>query len=367
MKPPADVLHRRSLRRARLIGCALAAAAFSVTALAGELSSELPALATRLAREHGVCAVAFATVSDGRVSGGGAASGCGPADSVTEDSVFQAASLSKPVFAHVVLGLVRQGALDLDAPLLKYLPTGYLHRRNPFDFDGKPAVDRVTDPRLGEVTARMVLSHTSGLPNWSRGPLGFSFAPGSSWQYSGEGYMLLQQVVETVTGERLDRLARRLVFGPLGMTSTEFRWSEELEPRVVAGRTPEGQTRNSRLREPMAPASLYTTAKDYARFVAALLDDRPTLNLILHQPATVSRRLGLDWGLGWGVERTADESCIWQWGSNPGYRAFVMAATTSRNGVVIFTNSDLGLEVALPLVQAALPGEHGAFRFRMLR
>ncbi len=347
--------------------CIAVLAVLPAFVLAGEPASDLAGLAGRLAREHAVCAVAFATIAGGVVNTAGSASGCDSAPSLNEDSVFQAASLSKPVFAYTVLKLVEQGLLDLDAPLVKYLPGGYLHRRNPFDFDGEPVVALVADPRLGEVSARMVLSHTSGLPNWSRGPLTFSFTPGSSWQYSGEGYMLLQRVVEAVTGEALDRLAKRLVFVPLGMVSTEFRWSDEFAERVVAGRTANGQTRHARFRAAMAPASLYTTAKDYARFMAALLDEQPTLELTVRQPVHVSRWLGLDWGLGWGIEQADSERYLWQWGNNPGYRAFAMAATTSRHGVVVLTNSDTGLEVALPLVQAALPGPHAAFRFRMLR
>ena len=97
--------------------------------------------------------------------------------SLTAAAVFEAASLSKPVFAAAVLTLVQKGQLDLDRPLLSYLPAGYLHRQNPFD--SAAATAPVADPRLSRVTARMVLSHTSGLPNWARRqPLFFQSEPG---------------------------------------------------------------------------------------------------------------------------------------------------------------------------------------------
>jgi CubicO group peptidase (beta-lactamase class C family) len=116
-------------------------------------------------------------------------------------AIFEAASLSKPIFAAAVLTLVQQGKLDLDRPLASYLSGPYRHEQNPF---GHGPSDVVTDPRLARVTARMVLSHTSGLPNWSRHqPLSFLANPGQKWSYSGEGYVYLQHVVETITGEDL--------------------------------------------------------------------------------------------------------------------------------------------------------------------
>ena len=99
------------------------------------------------------------------------------------------------------------GKLDLDRPLMTYLPGPYRHVQNPF----APGVsDVVTDPRFGRITARMVLSHTSGLPNWSRHqPLALSSEPGTTWSYSGEGYVFLQQVVETIAGQDLQRRRSR--------------------------------------------------------------------------------------------------------------------------------------------------------------
>ena len=77
--------------------------------------------------------------------------------------------------------------------------------------------------------------------------------------------------------------------------------------------------------------------------------------------------LGLSWGLGFGLVGAANEPLIWQWGSNPGYRAFVIAAPHSRDGLVLLTNSDNGLALAEPLTRAILPGPHPQFRFAMLR
>src|SRR5262245_12589079 len=98
------------------------------------------------------------------------------AQPVDDNTVFEAASLSKPVFAYAVLKLVEQGKIGLDVPLTKYLPTPYI--------DG--------DPRLEKITARIVLSHRTGFPNWRPGSsLSIHFTPGERFSYSGEGFIYL--------------------------------------------------------------------------------------------------------------------------------------------------------------------------------
>ncbi|MDB6062445.1 MAG: hypothetical protein JWM78_2548 [Verrucomicrobiaceae bacterium] len=251
--------------------------------------------------------------------------------------------------------------------MLTYLPQGYVRLKNPFDNRPPVLTELVDAPELRGVTLRMLLNHTSGLPNWSTERLVFAFPPGKSWQYSGEGFMLLQRVVETVAGMPLDQFIRREVFDPIGMASSEFRWNAALADKLVQGTSRSGQKRQLRFPEPIAAASLYTTANDYAKFVARLLNDSSAMTLTIEKPATANRRLGLQWGLGWGVEIGASGPNLWQWGSNPGYRAFVMASASSGDAVVILTNSEQGMALVEPLTKIVLPGEHSAFAFHMLR
>ena len=133
------------------------------TAASAAPSEPLP----QLARQHHVCAAAVAVIRQRELQSVTTASGCDPALQVPPDSVFQAASLSKPVFAYAVLKLVQQGRLALDAPVLQYLPQGYRHAFNPLHPELATQSDVVTDPRLGAVTVRMLLQHTAGLPNWA--------------------------------------------------------------------------------------------------------------------------------------------------------------------------------------------------------
>ena len=350
----------------------MALTAFTALWLSGCASSAQPDLSTAyahatlisLAHRHHVCAVAIALIKDRKLDSIGSASGCLPGTRVQADSVFQAASLSKPVFAYAVLKLVAQGKMALDVPVMTYLPTGYRHRFDPMK--AAPS-ELVSDPRLQAITVRMVLNHTSGLPNWAGGPLRFASAPGAEWHYSGEGYVLLQRAVEAVTGQPLDRFMRAQVFRPLAMNHSSYIWNEVLATKLLPGTKVNGKSRaTSNLIQPIAAFSLYTTAEDYAKFLAAVLSDTDVLQQVVASPFAVDPRFDLSWGLGWGIEGGQEGPTIWQWGNNPGYRAFVIASVRSGDGFVMLTNSENGLALAEPMAQKVLKREHKLFRSSML-
>ncbi|MCL7971461.1 MAG: beta-lactamase family protein, partial [marine benthic group bacterium] len=173
---------------------------------------------------------------------------------VTDRTVFEAASLSKPVFAYAVLRMVDRGEWDLDEPLWDILE-----------------YERLThDDRAKEITTRLVLTHTTGLPNWGGTPLQFNSDPGERWGYSGEGIVYLQRAVEARTGLTLEEIATREVFEPLGMSDTHYAWTEAYDTLAAIPHDEFGYPTNRRMPESgNAAGSLHTTARDYARFIAA--------------------------------------------------------------------------------------------------
>ena len=284
---------------------------------------------------------------------------------VTEETIFEAASLSKPVFAYGVLKLVDQGKLDLDTPLTKYLSPPYIEG----------------DERLERITARYVLSYRTGFPNW-RGDgnaLTIRFTPGERFSYSGEGFVYLQKVVEKVTGRALNDYMAEAVFVPLRMKSSSYVWRDDYDARTATGHDGDGQTREkSRPKEANAAASLHTTARDYALFVDAVMKgtglkpktvrqmetpqiavDPECTNCTDRAPQELSRNVF--WGLGWGIQETEQGESLWHWGDNGAFKCFVVFYPKRKIGMVLFTNSENGLSIAQAVEAEALGGDQPAF------
>jgi CubicO group peptidase (beta-lactamase class C family) len=290
---------------------------------------------------------------------------------VTTDTIFQAASLSKPVFAYTVLQLVDDGMLDLDTPLLDYVGEDAAR----IDYLG----ENFDDPRAHEITARMVLTHTSGFPNW-RGDreLHFLFDPGTRFGYSGEGFGLLQKVVERITETNLEELTRTRAFEPLGMASSTFTASRiDLEryawPYEASGdaepRPADLEVRLSKAR-PHAAGTLMTTAPDYARFLVALITGEglaeATHDDLLRPQSEVEEDGSVAWGLGTGLERADDGLRVWHWGDNNNSKAFFIANPLTGDGVVYFANSYNGLSLVGAILDVAMPGDRPLLDGEML-
>ena len=288
---------------------------------------------------------------------------------VTPCTVFEAASLTKPVFTCAALQLFESGTLDLDAPLTEYLPERY-----------------IDDPQLTEITARRVLCHTTGFPNW-RGDdtLRTHFPPGERFGYSGEGYVYLQKVVEHLTGQPAEAYVRSTVLGPLGMTDSSMVWTDAYETQAATGHDPEGKpVDKDKPREANAAYTLHTTPGDFAKVAAAMLA-RPdsvhpalqagTINDMLRPHIAVNgvapwndnwpgpltqRSETVFWGLGWGLQCDARGDSFWHWGDNGAFQAFVMAARNTRSGFVAMANSKSGRSLWQPIARAVFGAEQPA-------
>lgn len=280
---------------------------------------------------------------------------------VTDSTMFEACSMSKPILAVIALRLAERGVLDLDQPLVEYLDLPSLR--------GQPGRERIT--------ARMALSHTTGLPNWRRGdderdgPLPIQFPPGSRFGYSGEAIYYLQQVIESITGMPLDVLAEREIFAPLRLRHMSFTWQEDFGGLIAGGHTAEGTYRTTtRYTHANAAYSLYTSAVEYARFIIAvmrpatsggLLSARSTAAMLAHQVPVPAREpverpgrgraTAVYWGLGWAINATGQGDIIHHSGSNQsGFRCFSQFNPATGAGIVIMTNGANGSDVWTRLI-----------------
>ena len=204
-------------------------------------------------------------------------------DPLTADTVMYGASLTKTIFAYTVMQLVDQGKLSLDAPIRddldKPLPS---YGPDPvFPDKYGPYKDLADDPRWEKITPRMALTHSTGFSNfWFIEPdqkLHIHFEPGTHFSYSGEGFILLQFVVEH--GRKAQGLGldvgdlTQAIFNRLGMHRTSLVWSIDNPERNVAdGWNDQGQPQPHDKRSKVRVAgSMNTTISDLSKFAAALV------------------------------------------------------------------------------------------------
>ena len=289
-----------------------------------------------------------------------------------EQTLFSAASFSKPVFAYLVMLLAEEKVIDLDRPLYEYLEKPLYEYPAYTDLKG--------DDRYQQITARMVLSHSTGFPNWRflepDGRLRFLFSPGERYSYSGEGIVLLQMVIEEITGKDLETLAQEMIFQPLGMTRSSYIWQPEFEANYASPHDEFGRPRGEKIQrsKPDAAGSMVTTASDYARFLAGILNAegqrKTTMNEMLQPQIAINYKamfgpdawnmtdeyqdIHLAWGLGWGRFDTAYGRAFFHTGHSFGWQNYTVAYIDQGIGIVMLSNSDNFESVAEEIAKKAI-------------
>jgi len=336
----------------------------------GNLIADLERLLPKLMEEAVVPGLSIAIIKDAKLLW---RRGFGVKDSATKepvdnDTVFEAASVSKTVFAYAVMKLCEKGVIGLDTPLTKYTPTPFLEG----------------DRRLELITARHVLSHTSGFQDWRSGekPLKIHSTPGEKFSYSGEGYYYLQSVVTHLTGRvnpktcakyeadlkvcatDIDAYMKGNLFVPFAMASSGYVWNDTLEKHAAVSHDSGGKP--SAKKKPTATdaaryasaGGLHTTPTDYARFLIEIVDPKESdafrLNKKSHQEM-VRPQVKLDeqqkidgassWALGWAIQERETGNVIVHSGGQDGFRSLAMASVERKSGFIILTNGDNGGKV----------------------
>ena len=294
---------------------------------------------------------------------------------MTLDTVMYGASLTKAAFTVMVLQLVDEGVLTLDTPLAQYL-------KKPLPAYEKYA-DLANDPRWERLTARMILDHTTGFPNfrWINpdGKLDFKFDPGARYAYSGEGINLLQFVLENGLGLDVGKEMKRRIFDRFGMTHTSMTWQPQYEDNITTGYDEAGKAEPHDHRDNVrAAGSMDTTIGDYARFLAGVTSGGglkkatfaemlrpqiaitsqhqfPTLDFS-HMPDNAGWKLSA--GLGWIVFQSPYGPAFYKSGHDDYTDNHAVCVERLRRCVLIMTNSGVGAR-AFPALVAAVMGDIG--------
>lgn len=254
------------------------------------------------------------------------------------NTLFNVASLTKPVTALVALKLVSAGKWNLDEPLYHYWTDP----------------DVADDPRSKKLSTRMILSHQSGFPNWrwmnADKKLGFQFDPGTGYQYSGEGFEYLRKALEHKFKKSLQQLAGELIFTPLRMSDTRYVWDAQVDTaRLAHAYDKDGKPYETVKRQtPNAADDLLTTIEDYGNFLLSVMNSEGLSQTVFHDmisPQVASSR-GKHFGLGFEIyDLGQGDYALSHGGSDEGVQTIVFLFPKTKQGLLIFTNSDTGVQV----------------------
>jgi len=283
------------------------------------------------------------------------------------DTVMYGASFTKPAFAFMVMQLVEEGTLDLDRPVGEYLPKPWAEYEKWKELG--------EDPRAKLITARTLLSHTSGFANFRflnpGEKLQMFFAPGERYAYSGEGINLLGFVVEQVTGLGVAELMRQRVFDRFGMKRTNMTWRDEFAENLAVGHDEQGKGLGHAKRiSARAAGSMDTTISDFAHFLRGVMRgegmSNPTKTEMLREQIRIRSQaqfptlrqaevdsydgIKLGYALGWGVFASPYGRAFFKEGHDDGWEHHFVCFPGKESCLVLMTNSSNGDEVFMDLL-----------------
>lgn len=352
----AIVVRFTAILAAALLAAATAQARPVQSGVDDAVLSPLSGLATaapRLLSSLKIASLSVAIVENGQTAEAHAWGQASPSQPATIETLYNVASLTKPVSAEVAMRLAAGGRISLDEPMSAYWVDP----------------DVADDPRSARLTPRLVMSHRSGLPNWrpaGGGKLSFVNEPGETFGYSGEGFEWLARFIEAKTGEPFEDLAQSLVFEPSGMRETAYTRRPWIEGRLAVPYDADLKVLAPQVADHyFASDDLISTPRDYARFVVGMLQKRgvtPDLYLEREKLQTDRRTqtcLGDEpgcaaedgFGLGWETLLIGGRRFLMHTGMDDGTFTFVYLEPKNGTGLVMFTNSTNGWMAVLPVLE----------------
>lgn len=291
-----------------------------------------------------------------------------PDAKIDANTVMYGASFTKPLFAYGVLKMAEKGVIDLDKPLVTYLKKPLAENERFKDLAG--------DKNFEKVTARMILSHSSGLPilrGFYGDKLTLIAPPQTKFYYSNEGMNMLGFFIEEHTGRKLESWMDELVLVPLGMRRSGMIWRAEFEDNFAMAHDAKQEVIGAQKRtSSRAAGSMVTTADDYAKFLTALMKKQePTKQMLKPQIDVKSDRgfgpqrdafnnkygkIKLSWGLGAGLFESADGKGMFHSGHTEGWQNFWIAYPDKKIALIVISNSDNFEPVAAKLLDATIGG-----------
>jgi CubicO group peptidase (beta-lactamase class C family) len=315
--------------------------------------------------QYDVPSVAVAYIENGKLAWTSVTGEQSPGVRASGKTLYNLASLTKPITAEVVLRLAAAHQLSLDEPLSRFW----------VDPDVKD------NSYTAELTPRICLSHQTGFPNWRRmtgGVLRYSFEPGTNTGYSGEGYEYLARFVEKKTGNEFPEIAKQYVFEPFGMKNSSYSEQPWYRRHLAVPRGPVGEADPNGHLAWSAADLVRTTIGDYAKFVVAVMHGDGLTPALVREQRTLTRnrvdqsavtklctaagvakpedcRGSAGMGLGWEVESLNGETIIGHSGSDWGVHTLVFFLPERKLGVVVFTNGENGGNVIKEVASLLYP------------
>jgi CubicO group peptidase (beta-lactamase class C family) len=317
--------------------------------------------------KHSIPSLSVAQIENGKVIRLAAWGDQTPGVKATPQTLYNIASMTKPIAAEAMLRLVAEGKAQLDEPMVKWW-------LDP---------DLIDDSRRIGLTLRIALSHQTGFPNWrfmDGGKLRFRHDPGTRFGYSGEGYEYAARYIEKRVGRDFESLATSQIFKPLNMNETALTRRSWFEGRIASPTDKNGKILPPTIRDSLkfsAADDGYTTPSDYARFLISLLQpdqigqkvaaERNKMQISAKGEACQGDRIKMcpddvGYGLGWAMMKSGDHNIYWHSGSDRGEATIGWWEPATGRGGVIFTNSAKG-DAAFPDLMAAMGADPALVKF----